>query len=118
MKSDSDDDLPTGDDPVDARVSAGSARAAARASGARSGVTPGKGRATPARDGRRERGNIFQRLVLFLREVFGEMRKVIWPTRNEMVTYSIVVVSFLIFMIVVVWVADLGFQKIMFAIFS
>jgi preprotein translocase subunit SecE len=103
---------------VGARVPAGSARAAARASAARAGVTPGKGRATPTRDRGPQRGNIFVRVARYLREVVSEMRKVIWPTRKEMITYSIVVVLFLVFMIAMTWGLDLGFAHAVLAIFG
>ena len=33
------------------------------------------------------------RLVRFLREVIAELRKVIWPTRKQLVTYTAVVLS-------------------------
>ncbi|HEY7812420.1 MAG TPA: hypothetical protein VIC62_04235, partial [Nakamurella sp.] len=57
------------------RVSAGSARAAARASAAatRPAASPAKGRATPSRDRGAGRGNMFQRLGRFLREVVAEL---------------------------------------------
>ncbi len=103
---------------VGARVPAGSARAAARASAARAGVSAGKGRATPSRDRGPRRGNIFVRIARYLREVVSEMRKVIWPTRKEMITYSIVVVLFLVFMIAMTWGLDLGFAKAVLAIFG
>jgi preprotein translocase subunit SecE len=101
-----------------ARVSAGSARAAARASAARTGVTPSKGRPTKARDQGPKRGNIFVRIVRYLREVVSEMRKVIWPTRKEMITYSIVVIIFLVFMVAMTWALDLGFARAVLAIFG
>ena len=78
-------------------ASAGSARAAARRSGVRAGTTAAKGAATRARDtGRDSRGNPFTRLRRFLREVVAELRKVIWPARNQMVTYTIVVIVFVV----------------------
>jgi preprotein translocase subunit SecE len=101
-----------------ARVPAGSARAAARASAARAAVTAGKGHATRPRDQGEKRGNLAQRVMRYLREVAGELRKVIWPTRNEMVTYSIVVIIFLVFMIAVTWGADFGFARLILAIFG
>lgn len=107
----------TDDVLVGAGVSAGSARAAARAS-ARSGVTPGKGRATRSRNQQDKRPNIFMRIIHYLREVFGELRKVIWPTKNEMVTYSIVVILFLVFMITMIWALDIGFARLMLSIFG
>lgn len=107
-----------GQQPVLAGARAGSARAAARAS-ARAGVTAGKGRPTATRASRGEaKGNIFQRIARFLREVVSELRKVIWPTRNEMVTYSIVVIIFLIIMIALTWGADFGFAKLVGLIFG
>jgi preprotein translocase subunit SecE len=106
------------DQLVGASVPAGSARAAARASGARSGVTPSKGRPTPSRQGGRKRPNIFVRVVHYLREVIAELRKVIWPTQNEMVTYSIVVILFLIFMVGATWGADWIFAKGVLALFG
>lgn len=105
-------------EPVAAGVPAGSARAAARASAARAGVTAGKGRPTRSRGHGPDRGNLAQRIVRYLREVVAELRKVIWPTRNEMVTYSIVVVLFLIFMIAVTWGADFGFARLILAVFG
>ena len=45
-------------------------------------------------DTRTARANPFQ----YIRQVAEELRKVIWPTRNQMVTYTIVVFLFLIFM--------------------
>lgn len=101
-------------EPALVGASAGSARAAARASAS----TPGKGRATPRRDRAQSKGNIFTRVMRYLREVASELRKVIWPTRNEMTTYSIVVVLFLIFMIAVTWAADFGFAKLILWIFG
>lgn len=112
-----------GREPALAGARAGSARAAARAaaraSAAKAGVTAGKGRATPTRASHGEtKGNFFQRIARFLREVVSELRKVIWPTRNEMVTYSIVVILFLIFMIALTWGADFGFAKLVGLIFG
>ena len=58
------------------------------------------------------------RIVHYLREVIGELKKVIWPTQNEMVTYSIVVILFLIFMVGATWGADWIFAKGVLAIFG
>lgn len=103
---------------VGARATAGSARAAARASAARAAVTAAKGRPTPSRGRGRERVGVPARINRYLKEVVAELRKVIWPTRNEMVTYSIVVVLFLIFMIAVTWGADFGFARLILWIFG
>ena len=64
---------------------------------------PGGGRTTPA---------------LFFRQVIAELRKVIWPTRDQLVTYFMVVLVFVMFMIAVVSVLDFAFNKATFAVFG
>jgi preprotein translocase subunit SecE len=56
--------------------------------------------------------------ALFLRQVAAELRKVIWPTRKELVTYTIVALTFIIFMTALVTSLDYGFTKLMFWIFG
>ena len=55
--------------------------------------------------------SLFSRLARFLREVVAELRKVIWPTRNQLVTYTIVVLVFVSFMVALVWLLDLAFAQ-------
>ncbi|HTJ39576.1 MAG TPA: preprotein translocase subunit SecE [Dactylosporangium sp.] len=56
--------------------------------------------------------NIFARLINFIREVVAELRKVIWPTRKELSTYTLVVVVFVIIMLAIVGGLDFGFAKL------
>ncbi|RDI66480.1 preprotein translocase subunit SecE [Nocardia pseudobrasiliensis] len=56
-------------------------------------------------------GNPFKRLVKFLREVIAELRKVIWPNRKQMVTYTSVVLVFVVFMVAFIYGMDLAFFK-------
>jgi preprotein translocase subunit SecE len=56
--------------------------------------------------------------ALFTRQVVSELRKVIWPTRNELVTYTVVALAFIIFMTVIVTSLDYGFTKLMFWVFG
>ncbi len=56
--------------------------------------------------------------ALFTRQVAAELRKVIWPTRNELVTYTTVALVFVIFMSVIVLTLDYGFTKLMFWVFG
>ncbi len=107
---------PAGSGPV----AAGSARAAARRSAARAGVSDTKGAATPKRAAATtvKRPNMFARFSRFLREVVAELRKVIWPTKNQMVTYTIVVIAFVAFMVALVGVLDLLFAKGVLAVFG
>jgi preprotein translocase subunit SecE len=56
--------------------------------------------------------------ALFLRQIAAELRKVIWPTRKELVTYTVVCMVFVIFMVAIVTSLDYGFTKLMFWIFG
>jgi preprotein translocase subunit SecE len=58
------------------------------------------------------------RLGRFIREVISELRKVLWPTRNELVTYTIVVIVFVVIMISIVAGLDVGFAKLVLAVFG
>ena len=66
----------------------------------------GKGRATAVRDTRPARVSLPKRLVRFLREVVAELRKVIWPSRKQLVTYTLVVLVFVSFMVALVALLD------------
>jgi len=56
--------------------------------------------------------------ALFFRQVVGELRKVIWPTRNTLVTYTIVCLVFVLFMVIFVTSLDYGFTKLVFELFG
>lgn len=67
-----------------------------------------------ARSGRSERTSP----VTFYRQVVAELRKVVWPSQQQLVTYFIVVMAFVLFMIAIVSVLDLAFGKAVFAVFG
>ncbi|OZM74832.1 preprotein translocase subunit SecE [Amycolatopsis antarctica] len=71
----------------------------------------GKDKPTPKRDSKDKKASLFARIGRFVREVWAELRKVIWPTRKQMVTYTSVVLVFVAFMIGLVAVLDLVFLK-------
>jgi preprotein translocase subunit SecE len=56
--------------------------------------------------------------ALFFRQMVGELRKVIWPTRSMLVTYTVVCVVFVVVMATIVTLLDLGFTKLMFELFG
>ena len=58
------------------------------------------------------------RLGLFYRQIIAELRKVVWPTRNELVTYTTVVIVFVGIMVGIVATLDYGFSKLVLAIFG
>ncbi|MFM8693941.1 MAG: preprotein translocase subunit SecE [Actinomycetota bacterium] len=61
---------------------------------------------------------MFSRIALFYRQVINELRKVVWPSRNMLTTYTGVVLVFVAFVIAVVSVFDLALTKLVFFIFG
>jgi preprotein translocase subunit SecE len=73
---------------------------------------------TAKRDRADKQPSIIARFVKFIREVIGELRKVIWPTRKQQITYTIVVLVFVAFIVALVSGLDLLFDKGVFWIFT
>ena len=71
------------------------------------GVAP-----TPARPA------ISTRLVTGVKDVRGELRKVAWGTRDEVVNYTSVVVVTLIILVSFVFLLNLGFARVISALFG
>jgi len=89
---------------VGAGAATGSASKPKRASGGDlSTRPPTKARATGERPGP------FGRIRNFLREIISELRKVIWPTRKELLTYTAVVIVFVAIVASLVGGLDYGF---------
>ena len=55
--------------------------------------------------------SIPRRIWLFFREVIGELRKVIWPTRKDLLTYTAVVVVFVAIIMTLVGLLDVVYAK-------
>lgn len=72
---------------------------------------------TPSSD-RQAKKPLPARVSLFYRQVVAELRKVIWPTRKELVTYTSVVIVFVLMVIAYVSVLDFGFAKAVLAVFG
>ena len=73
-----------------------------------------------ARGDDRERRDADRRTSLptFYRQVVAELRKVIWPTRRELLTYTSVVLVFVVFMVAVVSLFDFVFSQGVLAVFG
>jgi preprotein translocase subunit SecE len=56
--------------------------------------------------------------VLFYRQVVAELRKVVWPTQEQLVTYFFVVMVFVVFMMALISGLDLGIGKLIFWVFN
>jgi preprotein translocase subunit SecE len=48
----------------------------------------------------------------FYRQVVAELRKVVWPTQNQLRTYFVVVLVFVVVMMALTSALDLGFGKL------
>ncbi|MDF2806278.1 MAG: preprotein translocase subunit SecE [Cellulosimicrobium sp.] len=83
------------------------------AGGARADEVKKKGR--PSTD---KKPNIFARIALFVRQVVAELRKVVTPTRSELITYTTVVLVFVVVVMAFVTVLDLGIGKAVMWVFG
>ena len=72
------------------------------------------GNAVRSRDRRTERTGP----ILFYRQVVAELRKVVWPTQEQLVTYFFVVMAFVVFMMALIASLDLGIGKVIFWVFN
>lgn len=55
--------------------------------------------------------NIFKRFGKFCKEVAAEVKQLTWPTKKELVNYSLAVVCFCAVMALIIGLLDLGFLK-------
>ncbi|MEV6736152.1 preprotein translocase subunit SecE [Streptomyces sp. NPDC051104] len=58
--------------------------------------------------GKRAKKGPLKRLALFYRQIVAELRKVVWPTRNQLTSYTTVVIFFVAIMIALVTLIDYG----------
>jgi preprotein translocase subunit SecE len=65
-----------------------------------------------------EKLGLFARVGLFYRQILSELKKVVWPTRKQLTTYTAVVLVFVLFIIAVVSLFDLVLTKIVFWVFG
>ncbi|MFG2195381.1 preprotein translocase subunit SecE [Streptomyces sp. NPDC048639] len=70
------------------------------------------------RGGKRGKKGPLGRLALFYRQIVAELRKVVWPTRSQLTTYTTVVIVFVVIMIGLVTVIDLGFSEVVKYVFG
>ena len=118
----SDADVPENDDldgeHGDAKVlePAGVAAAGSTAAGKRSPARSPKATPTAKRDQVAKPARTTP--VKFVRQSIGELRKVVYPTGQQLVNYFIVVLVFVLFVIAYVSLLDLGFGAAIFRIFA
>jgi preprotein translocase subunit SecE len=54
----------------------------------------------------------------FYRQVVAELRKVVWPTQQQLITYFSVVLVFVVVIMAIVSLLDVAFGKMVFALFG
>jgi preprotein translocase subunit SecE len=74
--------------------------------------------AKKAADRRKGGRNPFLFVWNYLKQVVAELRKVIWPNRKQMVSYTSVVLVFLAFMVALIGLVDLGLAKLVMLVFG
>jgi preprotein translocase subunit SecE len=69
-----------------------------------------------------KRGNpvsrFFRSVSLFISQILDELRKVVRPTRSELVNYTVVVIVFVTFVMALVSSVDFGFTKLVLWVFG
>ena len=83
-----------------------------------SGDRVGSSRVAGGRQADGERPGRVRGIGLFIRQVIAELRKVIWPTRRELVNYTTVVIVFVTVMVLIVSLFDFAFSQVVLAVFG
>jgi preprotein translocase subunit SecE len=68
--------------------------------------------------GKRGKKGPFARAALFYRQIVAELRKVVWPKRGDLLSYTSVVIVFVALMIGIVTVVDYGFTQLVKYVFG
>jgi preprotein translocase subunit SecE len=87
-------------------------------SGRPDGQSPESESKKARRGGKRGKKGPFARLALFYRQIIAELRKVVWPSRSDLTTYTTVVIVFVVVIIALVTVIDWGFTKVVSYVFG
>ncbi len=61
---------------------------------------------------------LLKRVARFVREVRMELKKVIWPTREQLVNNTLIVFAACILIGVIIWIADAGLGLLYTAVFG
>jgi preprotein translocase subunit SecE len=79
---------------------------------------PGEDVVAVAKLERQARRGPIARIALFLRQVVAELRKVVTPTWRELVTYTGVVLGFVVVMMAIVYALDIAFGALVVWVFA
>ena len=92
-----------------ARVEAAQAASAGQQSGSSKAVAKAEKKADkkPEKKSDKKPG-LFRRFFNYLAEVRSELRRVTWPSKEELKSYSVAIIAMLIVFGVVIWLVDSG----------
>ncbi|MDP5228107.1 MULTISPECIES: preprotein translocase subunit SecE [Arthrobacter] len=68
-----------------------------------------QGRPAKSSGKKNKKAGFFARIALFFRQMIGELKKVVTPTRSELINYTIVVLVFVAIVMLIVTLLDLLF---------
>ena len=54
-------------------------------------------------------GNFFKGIGKYFKEVFSEVKKLTWPTKKELISYTLAVFAFCALMAIIIGLLDLAF---------
>ncbi|GAB3617222.1 preprotein translocase subunit SecE [Okibacterium endophyticum] len=80
--------------------------------------TPSEEVVAAAKKARAEKRGPFAGIILFIRQVMNELRKVVTPTRKELFTYTGVVLVFVLIMMAIVYGLDWVFAWLVTFVFG
>ena len=69
-------------------------------------MAPNEGAASAEADAKATKNGFWGRIVQFVRQVIAELKKVVWPTRDELTTFFVVVIVFVLAMMAFSGVVD------------
>lgn len=64
---------------------------------------------TPSGNNEKSNRGFFARIALFFRQVIAELKKVVTPTRSELINYTLVVIAFVVVVMLIVTALDFVF---------
>lgn len=72
-----------------------------------------KANATPKKTNanNKNKPGFFKRIGNYFKEVFSETKKLTWPTRKEVINYTLAVIGFVALMALIMWLLDLAFSN-------
>ena len=90
-----------------ARVEAAQVASTGSASDAKPSKAPAKAEKKPEKASDKKPGPL-RRLRNYLGDVRSEMRRVVWPSKAELKSYSVAIIAMLIVFGVIIWLVDSG----------